>query len=310
VLRSYDSRFSPTNRSSEIYLSPECRNIVGEDVTKVLHLLPEDATDTATDTANSNELDGLDGLGLTNSTLFNNQLFWDKSNGRPLLVIATPYRPGGHVAKKPKAFLPIIDQLEKLHERGFVHGDIRAFNPVFGEQEDQGWLIDFDFGGKLGTGTSYPEGYRNKLADGERIGDGEHQSEILKWHDWYASGRLIFEIHQLEAPDGQDEELARSGWLITKMAKFWQKRTADKAKARTDIAKARIVAMAKLWLFRDTDPPLEEIAKLKNMLCDLDEQEWTVRPSPLFTIELQKTTVGAIAINRRAAGSPPEKNRV
>jgi RIO-like serine/threonine protein kinase len=71
-------------------------------------------------------------------------------------VIATPCRRGGHVAKKPKAFLPIIDQLEKLHKMDFVHGDIRAFNTVFGEQEDQGWLVNFDFGGEPGI-RRYPK---------------------------------------------------------------------------------------------------------------------------------------------------------
>jgi hypothetical protein len=156
-----------------------------------------------------------------------------------LLVIATPYRPGCHVAKKPKAFLPIIDQLEKLNEKGFVHGDIRAFNTVFGEQEDHGWLIDFDFGGKLGTGTRYPKGYRNRLDDGDRIGDEENQSDILKWHDWYALCRLFFEVHMFKPPDGLDEEHVSLGWRITRMANASRELT--------------------------TDPTLEEITELKKI---------------------------------------------
>jgi hypothetical protein len=54
------------NRSSEIYLSPECRNIVGEDVTKVLQLPEEDAT------ANSNEAAV---LGLPNPPSYYNRSF-------------------------------------------------------------------------------------------------------------------------------------------------------------------------------------------------------------------------------------------
>jgi hypothetical protein len=278
-------------------LSLELSGIVGEDVTKVLQLPEEDAT------ANSNEIDA---QVVTNSTLssYYNHSFWDKSNGRTLLVIATPYRPGGHVAKKPRAFLPIIGQLEKLHKVDFVHGDIRAFNTVFGEQEEQGWLIDFDFGGKLGTGTRYPKGYRNKLDDGDRIGDGEDQSEILKWHDWYALCRLIFEVHELDPPDGQDEEHASKGWLMTTIAKFRQKRTRDEV----DKAKSRSTAMAKVWKFRATDPTPEQIEELKKMLCDLDKQGWTVRPSPSFKKELQKTTGEPTATNREATGSPPKNN--
>jgi hypothetical protein len=247
VLRSYDSRFRPTNRSSDIYLDGDCRDIFGETTTTTILRLPkEDAT------ANSV------GLGVTNlPSYYYNHSFWDKSNGRTLLVIATPYRHGGHVAKKPKAFLPIIAQLEKLHEKGFVHGDIRAFNTVFGKQEDQGWLIDFNFGGKLGR--TYPKGYRNKLEDGDRLGDGEHQSVILKWHDWYALCRLIFEIHRLAPPD--EAKPKQLSWRITKMANVWQT--------------------------RKTDPTPNEIKELRELLSFLDEQGWTIIPSEGFNMALQ-----------------------
>jgi len=114
-----------------------------------------------------------------------------------LKIIATPYRKGGHVAKTPKAFLPIIAQLEELHDKDFVHGDIRAFNTVFGENPDEGWLIDFDFGGKAEE-TRYPKGYRTVLVDGTRYGESEEY--IMKWHDWYALTRLIFHVHELVPP--------------------------------------------------------------------------------------------------------------
>eukprot|EP00980_Cylindrotheca_fusiformis_P020893 scaffold7903_cov75-Cylindrotheca_fusiformis.AAC.2 len=77
-----------------------------------------------------------------------------------MMIIAVPYRPGSHIARKPKDFVPIIKQLQELHNMGFVHGDIRAFNTVFGEKENEGsWLIDFDTGGKIGGSTKYPTGY-------------------------------------------------------------------------------------------------------------------------------------------------------
>jgi len=153
VLRSYDSRFRPTNRSPEIYLSPECRDIVGGEPTEVAKF-PEDF-----DTAAFNH--GDNGGSCDDS-------FWsNKSQGRGLLIIATPYRDGGHVAKSAKVFLPVIAQLELLHKKRFVHGDIRAFNTVFGEQDNEGWLIDFDFGGQIGA-TCYPDGYRRNLDDGVR----------------------------------------------------------------------------------------------------------------------------------------------
>jgi tRNA A-37 threonylcarbamoyl transferase component Bud32 len=70
------------------------------------------------------------------------------------------------VARKLTSFVPVISQLEALHSKGFVHGDIRGFNVVFGKTDEEGWLIDFDFGGKLGR--KYPKGYRTALDDFRR----------------------------------------------------------------------------------------------------------------------------------------------
>jgi thiamine kinase-like enzyme len=62
------------------------------------------------------------------------------------VVFETPFREGRHVAKKPGISCQLFKP--QLHEDGFVHGDIRGFNTVFSENEGEGWLIDFDFGGK------------------------------------------------------------------------------------------------------------------------------------------------------------------
>ncbi len=120
---------------------------------------------------------------------------WD----RQLQVISVPYKEGSHVATKLTDFIPIIQQLQALHGRGYVHGDIRAFNVVFG-REGAG-LIDFDLSGK--PNTTYPPGYKMKLLDGDRIGNGEAESRHNKlefWHDWYALGKMIFQIHIVEPP--------------------------------------------------------------------------------------------------------------
>jgi hypothetical protein len=102
---------------------------------------------------------------------FGRDSFWTTSPQKRLVVIAIPFREGRHFAQNPKDFLPIIDHLEKLHKAGYVHGDIRAFNTVFSEEEGKGCLIDFDFSGKTGT-VFYPKGYNQSLADGDRIGRG------------------------------------------------------------------------------------------------------------------------------------------
>jgi hypothetical protein len=112
VLRSFDSRFRRTDRSATIYLDEGCQHIVGGQVHTVVKK-------------------------------FANKFWSEDVDDGSLLIIDTPYRPGGHVANSPKAFLPIINALQDLHERGYVHGDIRAFNTVFGANETTGCLICF-----------------------------------------------------------------------------------------------------------------------------------------------------------------------
>jgi hypothetical protein len=56
--------------------------------------------------------------------IFATDKFWSEGIDGPLLIIATPYRPGGHVANTPKSFVPIVEALKKLHELGYVNGDI------------------------------------------------------------------------------------------------------------------------------------------------------------------------------------------
>ena len=55
-------------------------------------------------------------------------IFFTESPQKWILVIATPFREGQHVAQHPEDFRPIIDHMEKLHEAGYVHGDIRVYN--------------------------------------------------------------------------------------------------------------------------------------------------------------------------------------
>lgn len=111
MLRSYDNRFRKTNRSPEVYL--KCPEVVGGDVEKVVEFCEEDAK--------------------PSESCHTNDEFWVKWKEKMLLIIAVPYRKGDHIAKTARAFLPIIDHLQKLHKGGFAHVDIRAFNTVFGK---------------------------------------------------------------------------------------------------------------------------------------------------------------------------------
>ncbi|KAG7358024.1 RIO1 family protein [Nitzschia inconspicua] len=170
VLRCYDNRAWKTDRNPEIYLSGVVGavEVVFGDTNFGNHYV--DATEPP------NPFEEL----------------WTRSS-QDILIIAVPYRHGGHYAESTADFLPIIDQLQALHKAGFVHGDIRAYNIVFKDHK-KGWLIDFDFGGKSDVQT-HPKGYQSALSDGNRIG--EEGKAITKYHDWYTLGMLMFTIHKI-----------------------------------------------------------------------------------------------------------------
>ena len=275
MLRSYDSRFRQTKRSPVIYQSQECNEILGGEVKTVLSL-PADGDNYAQSVTTD------DRCVATKSLSHDNDSFWNSMpRDRKLLVIATPYRPGSHTVTKPKGFVPILSELRKLHDKGFVHGDIRAFNTVFNEEDSEGYLIDFDYGGRKNE-ARYPKGYRRSLDDGHRLGSEGHKIE--PWHDWYALGQLIFALHIFLPPDGQSD------------------------KRETEF-RARISKAHDFWDMNNRDPTSEEVKRLENLLCELDEQGWTVRPGQSFGVLLASITdTGLVATNQGATGSPPEKN--
>jgi serine/threonine protein kinase len=119
---------------------------------------------------------------------------WDYKG--ELQVISTTYYDGVHYTTHPLHFLPIINHLESLHSQGFVHGDIRAYNMVLPRDAanasagkvDDGWLIDFDYGGTADI-VKYPKGYKPVLADGVRPGKAGKPITIMD--DWMSLFSLI-----------------------------------------------------------------------------------------------------------------------
>ncbi|KAG7341086.1 RIO1 family protein [Nitzschia inconspicua] len=196
VLRSYDNRGRKTDRNPEIYRT--VKELVGGvevvfgDENFVNHNVDEKQP--------PDQLEEL--LNQPSQELELKEALWTRSS-QDLLIIAVPYRDGRHYAESPADFLPIIDQLQALHKAGFVHGDIRAFNIVF-KDDEKGWLIDFDFGGRSDVQT-YPTGYRTALVDGTRMG--EERETITKYHDWYALGMLMFTVHKIPADALSSENL-------------------------------------------------------------------------------------------------------
>ena len=50
-----------------------------------------------------------------------------------------------------------MQDLHILHVAGYVHGDLRKENLLFGVEDSKAWMIDFDLAGKVNT--YYPETY-------------------------------------------------------------------------------------------------------------------------------------------------------
>jgi hypothetical protein len=112
-----------------------------------------------------------------------------------LLVVATKYHKGRHWTKSFSECIGVVRALERLHKAGFVHGDIRAFNIIFGAGE----LIDVDFGGRvnLNDGTpKYPTGYKRVLPDGRRLG--KPGNSISMRDDWCALMDVMTLFHEID----------------------------------------------------------------------------------------------------------------
>ena len=192
VLRSNDTRLRACNLSPEIYLNENCANIVSEGACIGLKVRDRVGTTTDNDTSPLNDSSAQNSFGIRRS--------WPLSQKTLIHVVSTPYREGAHVAMRPKHFLPVIAQLQDLHGLGFVHGNIRAFNTIFSNEVDfPAYLISFDLGGQHGKAT-YPKWYHGLFGDGLSIGVGG--KPIMKWHDWYALGQLMFSIHKIAPPKG------------------------------------------------------------------------------------------------------------
>lgn len=192
VYRCYDNRLRCTERRPDVY--EHCPGIPGE-CHVVLHV-----ADTITP-SDSHPFGQLAPPACADNDKKKTKIAkWDwlwKFKGQ-LKVITTPYHKGKHYATHPNQFLPIVKRLEEMHQSGFVHGDIRAYNMVLNYEdlnEPTGWLIDFDFGGHIDDSPKYPSGYVQDLSDGFRMG--KPNERITFEHDWYALGEIIFNLYSL-----------------------------------------------------------------------------------------------------------------
>lgn len=272
VLRSYDNRVRTSNRNPEIYLDADCQQEAG--VGKTLEVVTLVTSENREDPKDLDKEISSKDLNTLETTM------WKQGGRRSLQIISTPYRKGYHVPNSPAAFIPVILQLQKLQQLDYVHGDIRAFNTVFGIDSSEGWLIDFDFGGKEGQ-TRFPKGYKTMLEDARRIG--KELNPIEKFHDWHSLGRMIFEVfdYNKSAMDDATKELFSSN--------------------------------SEVWTRLRKPPSDEQISELVGLLDKI--KDVSLEPDPSFQQFLEEITEqqtgnnGAVKTMAAATGTPKLKNR-
>lgn len=93
------------------------------------------------------------------------------------------YVDGNHDPTNVSQCAKIMNDLAKLHDNGYVHGDMRKSNLLFSADGTNAWIIDFDLAGK--EGTYYPASYNHSHID-ERHKDAKALRPRKKEHDRFA----------------------------------------------------------------------------------------------------------------------------
>ena len=101
-------------------------------------------------------------------------------------VLKYKYIEGVHEPRNIAHVIAVIKKLDKLHCKGFVHGDIRSLNLLFCT-DNKAYIIDLDFAAK--EGTRYKSSYNSRV-------EGRHSSAgpdlpMKKAHDRYSLHYVI-----------------------------------------------------------------------------------------------------------------------
>lgn len=89
------------------------------------------------------------------------------------------YIHGSHKPRNLASILDVIRSLKKIHETGYVHGDIRVSNIVYGSHTDSGTIIDCDFAST--EGAEYPQCFSSDVA--ERAAGAKKLNPMKQSHD-------------------------------------------------------------------------------------------------------------------------------
>ena len=104
-----------------------------------------------------------------------------------IAVMSYQYIEGSHKPSALKQFANVVRILNRIHELGYVHGDIREVNIIF-VQEGDSVLIDFDLARQ--ENTKYPVDY-NCATIYERHAQAGPSLKMKKEHDRYSLAVII-----------------------------------------------------------------------------------------------------------------------
>ena len=109
-----------------------------------------------------------------------------------LKIISYKKVDGTHQPSRLGHFTNLFQQLQKLHQKDIIHGDIRLSNIIFSilsEEEDarepSATIIDYDFSGAAGK-KRYPPGYNRDINDGQRHPDAISRNPLQPEHDVFS----------------------------------------------------------------------------------------------------------------------------
>jgi serine/threonine protein kinase len=139
--------------------------------------------------------------------------YFGNDDSESLVIISYPFIPGSHVPTYVSQLMSILEELLAMHREGYVHGDVRLRNMVFGSSVDNssaegcltphpqvncyGRIIDFDLSGEEDKDL-YPARYVKNLRDTVRHDDAGPSAPLKRIHDMHSFTQILgmFELHE------------------------------------------------------------------------------------------------------------------
>jgi hypothetical protein len=250
-----------------------------------------------------------------------------------LLVIGTRYRHGRHYAEKPTDFLPIIEHLEYLHGREYVHGDIRAFNMVLGgSTEARGDPVDAHAGiaedissGGFGTIRRFLTGTFNRVFRAEStsgndgsVGFSADNGCLIDFDFGGEQGEMTKYPHgyKQDLPDGlrrgqagkviqYKDDWHALGQVIFRCHDFCRPVRLRKGIRQELADREKDVLIGLLYFPSGASVEKDVIVKLKNFLRDAEKAGYTVQLSDRFSQCFSSVENPNTADTAMATSSPP-----